>query len=493
MIKIVTFASVYELFTRMIGILLNFILMGILFRNIEAESLGIWFILTSISGFIALFTFGFSPTFIRKLAFEKSSQNHNNFLELVKFGKQFYSYLQIIILLIYIVFAFFVLYLSDLDIMNTKNMIMVFLLGISYATMIKAQFYNDILIAQMKLIQSKHILLFYSISQSVILISASLMSGDIFFLALASVIIHIIYLQFTKIIFQKTNYKIYLHMKIKSKKFIKIFKLLFYDLKKYWLMSLGSFIILETDLLFLTYYFGPNEIPDYKALYTLIFTAFTISLIFMKNSYSLLSQGFAKNNLKIFSDIAIYPAMSLLFYGSTIIFLVPNIEYILQIWLGENHYIGFPIMLIFLIMLFLELQHTSLAIISIAFDNVPFARVALIAGLLNIVFTYIFQSLWGIIGVAAGTLFAQAITNNWYVVYKVMQLFNKSVYFFFIKITLPFIIFILIGVGFNLFIVDRIESNLVSIVLTGCSTVLFFIFMLVQILKRHKEIKRRTI
>jgi O-antigen/teichoic acid export membrane protein len=473
MIKMVSKASVYELFTRFTGIILNFILIGLLFKNIDSDSLGLWFVLTAVSGFMALITFGFSPTFIRNLA-SKKEQKHGNsdYIELIKFGRQFYSYLQFIVIFSYTLFGFLVIFISSSHVIDGDTILIILMLGVGYAIMLKAQYYNDILIAEMRLIQNKHIQLFYGVSQALILMASATIAGDLFYLALASLFVHIVYLKYTKFIFKRVIFDIYLKTLEKTSKFKIFFKLFFNDLKKYWLMSLGSFVILETDLLFLMFFFGAEEVPDYKAMYTIIFTCFTISLIFMKNMYSLLSKDFARQEIKTFSDVEIYPTISLLFFSSSIIFILPNIEYIMEIWIGADHFIGYNIVIIFTIMLFFELQHTSLAIISISSGNIPFAKVAMIAALLNIVFTFYFQSVWGIFGVALGTLLAQLLTNNWYVIHITMQLFKKSIWYFVKRVTFPILIYIFTGLLFNILVINLMTNQIYSLVATGAISIL---------------------
>jgi hypothetical protein len=65
-------------------------------------------------------------------------------------------------------------------------------------------------------------------------------------------------------------------------------------------------------------------------------------------------------------------------------------------------------------MMTLETHHVAHASLTMASGHIPFVRIALVAGVLNLVFSLMLVRWFGLLGIALGTMTAQMLTNNWY-------------------------------------------------------------------------------
>jgi O-antigen/teichoic acid export membrane protein len=75
---------------------------------------------------------------------------------------------------------------------------------------------------------------------------------------------------------------------------------------------------------------------------------------------------------------------------------------------------------VFCVMLTLETQHFILATCARSTEDERYAVTALLAGVLTVGLTWWLVGPLGLLGVAAATMIAQMLTNNWYAVYRPM-------------------------------------------------------------------------
>lgn len=187
--------------------------------------------------------------------------------------------------------------------------------------------------------------------------------------------------------------------------------------------ALGGVLILQTDNVIIASVLGPGLIAIYEPLSKIVGTLMTFSMLIVTSSTPFLSQSFAANNRTGFTEqvyrnvrfsmsAMIVLASFLCFYGDRII----------AVWLGPQAFAGFPIIWVFSVMILLECHHVNLATAVMATGRRFFFFVALLAGVLNLVVSWNLAKAYGLIGVAAGTMIAQVLTNNWYVPYVSLKI-----------------------------------------------------------------------
>lgn len=185
---------------------------------------------------------------------------------------------------------------------------------------------------------------------------------------------------------------------------------------KYWLTEVGAIMLLRTDQFFIAGFQDPARIPAYYAAYNLVYNMAMVSMaigdvssIYVSKLWNERAPGVVQvlviRNLRI--------GISLMLSGAALTALIG--QDLIAVWLGPGHFAGRPVLLTFCVMLTLFVQQSLLLGFSRATENEVYASCYLLAGTLNIAFTWALARPFGLAGIALGTLLAQAVTTNWFI------------------------------------------------------------------------------
>ena len=207
-----------------------------------------------------------------------------------------------------------------------------------------------------------------------------------------------------------------------------------------WLTGLGAFMVLKTDQYFIVFGLGPESLPDYQSTFFVFDQLHQVAMIAAVSSSVFISQLWALGDfagmhrlIRRSMDIA----MTIMIGGA--VFLLLCGETLFAVWLGENHYVGLAIMSVFTTMLVLETHHVVFAKATIASGDEGFAMPAILAGGLNLAMTAILIRTHGLLGVAAATMIAQMLTNNWYVIFRAHHRFHLSFWVHVKECVIPYV------------------------------------------------------
>lgn len=202
--------------------------------------------------------------------------------------------------------------------------------------------------------------------------------------------------------------------------------------------ALGGVLILQTDNIIIASVLGPGAIAHYEPVAKIVATLMTFSMLIVTSSTPFLSQHYAANNREAFrTQLYRNVRFSMAIMITCVSFLCFYGEKIITLWLGAGAFIGFPVIWMFAAMIILECHHANLATAAMSTGKQFFAFIALLAGILNIVISWNLAKSHGLIGVAAGTMIAQMLTNNWYVPYVSLKVLEIPFSDYFKKTLLP--------------------------------------------------------
>lgn len=233
--------------------------------------------------------------------------------------------------------------------------------------------------------------------------------------------------------------------------------------------ALGGVLILQTDNIVIASTLGPAMIAHYEPVAKIIATLMTFSMLVVTSSTPFLSQSYAAGdhaavnahvyrNVRVSMGAMIVLASFLCFYGNRII----------DVWLGPGAFPGFPIIWVFSVMILLECHHANLASAAMSTGKQFFMAVALLAGLLNIAISWQLAKVFGLVGVAAGTMIAQMLTNNWYVPYKSLQVLGIPFNEYARRTLVPLAGLLLLGLAVNAFFSTQLrEANTLLAIIAG--------------------------
>ena len=103
-------------------------------------------------------------------------------------------------------------------------------------------------------------------------------------------------------------------------------------------------------------------------------------------------------------------------------------QWILTWWLGEGNVLSEDIMTIFILFSYTHIcVHVSSIFIAAIGIHREIAYAGIIEIFLNIIFSIIFLNIWGLLGIALGTLVAHLFVSVWFVTYWFYKNINKFI------------------------------------------------------------------
>ena len=230
--------------------------------------------------------------------------------------------------------------------------------------------------------------------------------------------------------------------------------------------ALGALLILQSGNPILAVLEGPSVLPSFESIAKMGSAIMTVGLLFATSSSPVISGLFAAGRHEevkrvIFKNLRLGLCLSV----TASIFLIAFGDDITLIWLGPGVSPGIYARAMLLTMAVLEVHHVIWASAVIATGPVPFAPWAIAAGVLNIALGFLLVPQFGLLGMAAATLLAQLVTNNWYAPQFAMRHFAISLREYFTQ-ELISVLLITLASGVVAYIVFRIQ---LSHVLLSCA------------------------
>jgi len=200
----------------------------------------------------------------------------------------------------------------------------------------------------------------------------------------------------------------------------------------------GTFLILKTDQYFISARFGTKDLPDYNAAYSVVSNLHVFAVSLASGSAVFVSHLWQSGDMGgVHALVKRTARMGMILMVCGVACIAVAGQPLIELWLPKGSFIGYPVLWIFCLMLTLETHHVIVAFCSRATEDEAFAISALVSGGLNLVFTFIFIRIWGLLGVAMGTLVAQMVTNNWYAVYRGLRRLKMSIWEHLTGVVLP--------------------------------------------------------
>lgn len=192
------------------------------------------------------------------------------------------------------------------------------------------------------------------------------------------------------------------------------------------LITLGAFLILNTDQYFIVSFLGTSALPDYAAAYRLVQVVFILASTASAMCIPFISRHSAAGNQSgIHSLLILNTTVGMIIQIAAIVVIAVFGDYVLQLWLGKGHFVGWNILWVFCIMLTLENHHVIFARFGLSAKVDPtWGKMSIISGAINLILTFIGIRWLGLLGVALATMISQMLTNNWYAVVKTLRIIN---------------------------------------------------------------------
>lgn len=441
------FAVSVSWFSRFVVIGLGLVLIPVLFRNMGKEELGLWFLLGQSGAFLGLMDMGLSPTLTRRIAFAKgrsgtdanvslSESYQQEIADLVATGKVIYRYLTAGVFVIAWVTGF--IFIGQIDLLQLDHGTIWTawtVMCLSHALGVWGAMWSCLLQGTGHVGWDGLIGIAVQVATLVCQILAVLLGGGLVSLATIAAIGSVL-TRYVVLIFMRRREPDLFRLQGRWRQ--ELFQSMIRPALRAWATGLGAFLILKTDQYFIAYFKGTGNIPSYHAAYQLVSNLMTLAMSFALASQVFISQMWQSGHIAQVHRIVqrnLRFGLIIMATGSACLMVVG--EELMSLWLGPGQFIGYPIIGIFCVMLFLEAQHSGIVSASRSTEDEAFVFWSLGAGALNLIMTWCLVKPLGLMGVALGTMVAQMLTNNWYAVYRGLWRLQMPLKNYIVKVFLP--------------------------------------------------------
>jgi len=481
----IRFAIIASWTARSTSILSFLLLLHVMFKFLNKEELGIWFIIGQLGSFNNLLDFGFSAIVTRRIAILSVDKilNKDELATIISTSKFVFRFLSISTMFIFLLIGLLVIPIIHLQ--NTKITSVILssvIVSVGYGILTWNGLWSCLLIGMG---WNGWDALFQSVINILIVITQCIVltwfHGGLVSLAIVSTA-GSIGLRYIILNFLKGKETILLSVNRPIN--IVVIRPLLLPAFKNWLTTLGAFFIFKTDQIFISTFCGVSQVPEYTAVQQVYSCLYNGSVAFSASANPHVCRLWAEKRIhevhKIFIKCSYYGLMVISF-GSIIMLTSGND--LLYIWLGPGHAAPNLLLVIFSITWILEVNHVTVAVFSRATDHEEYSMWSLAAGLLNILFCLLFIKRFGIIGVALSTCLAQLLTNNWYVVLHGFRKLSLPPISFISFVGAPMLLYLLLSLtlaNVSKAVISRISGSAlgvpVSIFVTVMITTIFILF-----------------
>jgi O-antigen/teichoic acid export membrane protein len=447
---------------RAMQIVLNLALLPIMFRQLSNEVIGIWFLLGQAALFLGLLDFGFGPTLTRRIAFAKghtedelSPDNRQKLGDLVVTSRVIYRWMAVAVLLLAGSTGALFLGTVTLKQLTLGQVLGAWLLFcLSYAINAWGGLWVALLSGLGYVGSANLIMVIIQVVAMIAKIIVVSLGGGLMSLAIIDCVASLVGRQVAR------AYLLWKEPGILSLPGSwsggKLRSMLSPALKC-WITSLGAFLILRTDEIFIGYFLDAAAIANYRAAYSAIYCLYTLALTLSLVSIPFCSQLWQSGNMALLQSVLMRNlAAGLGIMVSGLVAVLLSSPSLFNVWLGPEHFIGFPILIVFSTMLFLETQHVIFANAARSTEDEVYALWALGSGILNLALTWVLGQRFGLLGIALGTLVAQLLTNNWYCVYHGLERLQLRFTTYATQILAPLAVLALISAAPLVFILQHL-------------------------------------
>jgi len=447
-IKIDKHDVIWSYLAQFLQLASGILILPIVLRLLPAEEIGLNYLMLNIGAMVALLDFGFAPQFGRNISYiyggaqmllKEGVQssigetiNYRLLATMIEVARRVYKYMSIITLLLMLSFGSIYMYFITEGFKSVHNSWLIWLVYcLSTYFSVYFVYYESLLLGAGQVKECK-IAVIASKLCNVILSILFLYSGlSLLGICLANLIAPFVsryickYFYFTDELKNKI-----LAYKISNEEIKELFITIWYNAKKLGLNFLATYAISKMGLFLAGLYLSLECVSSYGLLIQLVTLLGTVSMMPFTTIQPKLSCYRVEGcNVKLISSFATSMLMFyILFFvgGMVLIYIAP---WFLDI-IGSNSVLpSKDIAILYLLVMFLEFNHSSFATLILTSNNVPFVKPSIFSGIAIVVCSYVslqFLNI-GLLGLVISQGLCQLIYNNWKWPKVILDEFNISI------------------------------------------------------------------
>jgi O-antigen/teichoic acid export membrane protein len=443
----IAFGAAASWFSRGVTILLGLVLMPVLFRHLPKEELGVWLLLGQSWAAMGILDLGFGVTLTRRIALAKGKsggqldapltpETLREIADLTAAGRRIYRWMAVGVFAVAWLLGFF--YLRGLELQNLTPATV----WIAWTILCACQALTVWATVWTCLLQGVGYIGWDALIAS--FISAAMLIGQIIAVLCGGGLVALAAIAAVAVIFQRAMTRWFARRKrpelfaLQGKWNPEVLKGMPALAFRAWLTATGIVMVLNTDQLFIAKMKGAAQLPAYRAAYLVLLNLNMLAVTIATSSAVFVSHLWQAGEISqvhriVLRNLRLGLGM-MACGGACILALGPKL---FDAWVGPGNFIGYPILIIFFLLLFLEAHCFIITTSSRATEDEAFAAWAIGAGLLKLALSYVLGLRFGLLGIALGTLSAQLVTNHWFMVFRGLRRLQLSLRQHVTKVLLP--------------------------------------------------------
>jgi len=440
-------------FAQFFSMAAGILVLPVILRRLTSEEIGMNYLMLTVGSMVSLFDFGFAPQFGRNISYifsgaqillkegielnegEKKDVNYRLLATMINTAKYIYQIISFIVLAVMLTFGTLYIYKVTNGFSNVHNSLIIWIVySISTFFNVYFTYYTSLLSGQGKIMETKKAMVYSKITY-IILVLILLFSGvGLLGVCIANLISPFVnrYLShnyfFTKELKSKINI-----FSVSKKEELELFSIIWYNSKKLGMVFIGSYAITRFGMFLVGLYLPLSVVSSYGLMMQLVGIIFTISgTLFTIFQPKLSALKVTNNKAELLKSFSFSMGISYLLFVLGAAFLLFIVPPLLALMKSNAVLPATSIVLLYLIVMLLENNHSLFATVIVIGNSVPFMWVSLITGGLIAIGSYFslaFTST-GLLGLVLVQGLVQLAYNNWKWPYVVCREFKINFFEF---------------------------------------------------------------
>ncbi|MFZ4796162.1 MAG: O-unit flippase-like protein [Bacteroidia bacterium] len=429
------------------------LVLPLILRLLTPEEIGMNYLMLTIGSMVSLFDFGFAPQFGRNISYifsgaqvllkegvdinynEKNPINYRLLTTMIHTAKYIYKILAFIVLFVMLTFGTLYIYKVTNRFSNVNNSLIVWIVySISIFFNVYYTYYTSLLSGQGKIMETKKAMVYSRIAY-IFLVLILLLSGfGLLGVCLANLIAPFLnrYLSYNYFYTKELKEKVNDFLISKKEKF-ELFSIIWYNSKKLGIVFISSYAITKFGMFLAGLYLTLKDVSSYGLLIQFVGIILTISgTYFTIQEPKLSALKVTDNKQRLLKDFTFSMGIYYFIYIIGGLFLLLFVPRLLLLIKSNATLPNSYIVLLYLIVMFLEYNHSFFATIIVIGNSIPFMWISLITGVSIAFFSYfsLAYTSMGLLGLIVAQGIVQLAYNNWKWPYIVCKDFGINFYNF---------------------------------------------------------------
>jgi O-antigen/teichoic acid export membrane protein len=398
-----------------VGLILSFLLTPIILRYLGQTAYGLWVVFGSVVGYFGLLDFGINTATIKYTAEYRARNEQENVNKYISTILVVFIFIGVFIIVVCFGLTPFIPSLFNIpkDLIPLGQ-IAFLIMGLNVALGLLGATFGNMIYGYQRVDVWKIFGIIQAIANAsfaIIFLRLGFGLIGVVVASLSSVLILIIlYLLFI----HYSNYAIVIHPKLANVNMLK--KIAPYSIRSF-VLSLTSQVLYYTDNIVIGIFLGASLVTIYSIAYKLCF--------FATYMFSIITQTIFPTFTRLYTieDIDGLESLYLKTVKISVVIMVPIGLFLgffgrsfINLWVGEENFVGINVLLVLISMDFLHSFGTPAGLLLQAVGkNKAFMFSEMLNSSLNLLLSIILVKRIGLVGVALGTLIASACTSSWIV------------------------------------------------------------------------------